>query len=87
MEATASLHAEYMHKHMSIPAVNLLPRTTPVYGPRVRDLQCAARHSHEDMLSSTSRRLTSRRGRGRRGRGLFSHRLHSFFAVSRVSVS
>ena len=89
MEATASLHAVYMHKRMSIPAVNLLPRTTPVYGPRVRDLQRAARHSHEDMLSSTSRRLTSRRGRGRgrRGRGLFSPRLHSFFAVSRVSVS
>ena len=55
MEATASLHAVYMHKRMSIPAVNLLPRTTPVYGPRVRDLQRAARHSHEDMLSSTSR--------------------------------
>ena len=79
MEATACLHAVYMHKCMSIciiiRAVNLLPRTTPVYGPRVRDLQRAARHSHEDMLGSTSRRLTSRRGRGGRGRGLFSPRL------------
>ena len=28
MEATASLHAVYMHKRMSIPAVNLLLRAS-----------------------------------------------------------